>query len=85
MYQKFSDPDAPFNTTASRRDIFLARLAETYLIRAEAYIKLGTKQTEAKNDINVVRTRAGAAIRKSKLMRCGHLKNARWKRLSIPF
>jgi len=59
--KKFSDPDAPFNTTASRRDIFLARLAETYLIRAEAYIKLGTKQTEAKNDINVVRTRAGAA------------------------
>ena len=59
--KKFSDPDAPFNTTASRRDIFLARLAETYLIRAEAYIKLGTKQTQAKNDINVVRTRAGAA------------------------
>jgi hypothetical protein len=59
--KKFSDPDAPFNTTASRRDIFLARLAETYLIRAEAYIKLGGKQTEAKNDINVVRTRAGAA------------------------
>ena len=59
--KKFSDPDAPFNTTASRRDIFLARLAETYLIRAEAYIKLGGKQTEAKNDINVIRTRAGAA------------------------
>lgn len=58
--KKFSDPDAPFNTTASRRDIFLARLAETYLIRAEAYIKLGNKQTEAKNDINVVRSRAGA-------------------------
>ena len=59
--KKFSDPDAPFNTTASRRDIFLARLAETYLIRAEAYIKMGAKQTEAKNDINMVRTRAGAA------------------------
>ena len=58
--KKFSDPDAPFNTTGSRRDIFLARLAETYLIRAEAYIKLA-KLTEAKTDINVVRTRAGAA------------------------
>jgi len=58
--KKFSDPDAPFNVTASRRDIFLARLAETYLIRAEAYIKSGNKQTEAMNDINVVRTRAGA-------------------------
>jgi len=60
--KKFSDPDAPFNTTASRRDIFLARLAETYLIRAEAYIKSGNKQTEAMNDINVVRARAGATI-----------------------
>lgn len=58
--KKFSDPDAPFNTQASRRDIFIARLAETYLIRAEAYIKLGNKQTDAKNDINVVRTRASA-------------------------
>lgn len=58
--KKFSDPDAPFNTSASRRDIFLARLAETYLIRAEAYIMLGNKQTEARNDINVVRARAGA-------------------------
>jgi starch-binding outer membrane protein, SusD/RagB family len=60
--KKFSDPDAPFSTTGSRRDIFLARLAETYLIRAEAYIKLGTKQVEAKNDINVVRSRAGASL-----------------------
>lgn len=60
--KKFSDPTSPFNTSGSRRDIFLARLAETYLIRAEAYIKLGGKQTEAKNDINVVRTRAGAAV-----------------------
>jgi hypothetical protein len=60
--KKFSDPDAPFNTTGSRRDIFLARLAETYLIRAEAYVKLGDKYTEAKNDINVVRSRAGAPL-----------------------
>jgi hypothetical protein len=59
--KKFSDPASPFNVTGSRRDIFLARLAETYLIRAEAYIKLGGKQTEAMNDINVVRTRAKAA------------------------
>jgi len=58
--KKFSDPDAPFNTTGSRRDIFLARLAESYLIRAEAYVKL-SKLTEAKTDINVIRTRAGAA------------------------
>lgn len=58
--KKFSDPDAPFNTTASRRDIFLARLAETYLIRAEAYIKLNNPNL-AKDDINAVRNRAGAS------------------------
>jgi len=60
--KKFSDPDAHFNVTGIRRDIFLARLAETYLIRAEAYINLGARQTEAKNDINVVRMRAGALL-----------------------
>jgi hypothetical protein len=58
--KKFSDPDAPFNTTASRRDIFLARLSETYLIRAEANIKLN-KPDLAKDDINAVRSRAGAS------------------------
>lgn len=57
--KKFSDPDAPFNTQASRRDIFLARLAECYLVRAEAYVRLN-KLTEATADINVVRTRASA-------------------------
>jgi hypothetical protein len=60
IIKKFSDPTSAFNATGSTRDIFLARLAETYLIRAEAYIKMGGKQTEAKSDINVVRTRAGA-------------------------
>jgi hypothetical protein len=61
--KKFSDPDSPFNTTSSRRDIFLARVAETYLIRAEAEIKADGEgvSTRAASDINVVRTRAGAA------------------------
>lgn len=58
--KKFSDPTSAFNTTGSTRDIFLARLAETYLIRAEAYIKTG-KQDLAAIDINRIRTRAGAA------------------------
>lgn len=59
---KFSDPDSPFGSgTSSRRDIFLARLAETYLIRAEAYIKKnGDGDLSAVSDINAVRTRAGA-------------------------
>lgn len=59
--KKFSDPDAPFSTAAtSARDLFLARLAETYLIRAEAYLKHG-EATLAASDLNVVRSRAKAS------------------------
>ncbi|MBP1638909.1 MAG: RagB/SusD family protein [Bacteroidetes bacterium] len=60
--KKFTDPSAAFGQNTSTRDLFLARLAETYLIRAEAEIKLdgeGTS-TRAMNDINVVRNRAKA-------------------------
>ncbi len=58
--KKFSDPDAPFSTNGtSSRDIFLARVSESYLIRAEAYIKKGEAGLAAA-DINVVRGRAGA-------------------------
>jgi hypothetical protein len=41
------------------RDEYMFRLAETYLIRAEAYLGLG-KTTEAAADINVVRARSNA-------------------------
>ena len=41
-------------------DWYVFRLAETYLLRAEAYTWLG-KSSEAASDINQVRTRAGAA------------------------
>ena len=40
-------------------DYYLMRLAETYLLRAEAYMRKGDKQSAA-NDINVVRSRAHA-------------------------
>lgn len=42
------------------RDWYMARSAETYLLRAEAYLKLGKKDLAA-NDINVIRTRANCA------------------------
>ena len=42
---------------SSTRDIFLARLAETYLIAAEAYLQAGEMGT-AVDRINVVRRRA---------------------------
>src|SRR5690606_24834382 len=40
-------------------DIYAIRLAETYLLRAEAYLK-NNDPTNAAIDINVVRTRANA-------------------------
>jgi hypothetical protein len=42
------------------RDVYAIRLAETYLLRAEAYLGMGDKQ-KAADDINVVRNRAEAA------------------------
>ncbi len=61
MVWKFYDPDARFhgNTTLyiGTRDIFLFRLAETYLIAAEAYYNLGDNSTAA-DRINSVRRRA---------------------------
>lgn len=41
----------------AHRDVTMARLAETYLVRAECYARLG-QFGDAMNDINVVRSRA---------------------------
>ena len=43
----------------NRKDVYIMRLAETYLLRAEAYIGKGDK-AKAVADINVVRARANA-------------------------
>ncbi|HIB36061.1 RagB/SusD family nutrient uptake outer membrane protein [Mesonia sp.] len=56
--KKFDDPEAPFGQSTSRRDIILARLAETYLIAAEAYLQAGDASTGLQR-LNVVRDRAG--------------------------
>nr|WKN37316.1 RagB/SusD family nutrient uptake outer membrane protein [Tunicatimonas sp. TK19036] len=56
--KKFDDPTATFsNSGSSSRDIFLARLGETYLIAAEAYFKMSNQGTAAER-INEVRRRA---------------------------
>ncbi|MGV3586182.1 MAG: RagB/SusD family nutrient uptake outer membrane protein, partial [Adhaeribacter sp.] len=55
--KKFDDPKAAFGNPTSTRDIFLARLGETYLIAAEAHFKLGDNAT-ASQRINEVRKRA---------------------------
>lgn len=62
---KFADPlhhfDDPSRSGGGyvHKDIYAMRLAETYLLRAEAYVGLGNK-TAAAADINALRTRANA-------------------------
>lgn len=62
-FWKFSDDMHPnFNSLGYNVydcDWYMIRIAETYLLRAEAYLAQGNKQ-KAADDINVVRARAGA-------------------------
>lgn len=58
--RKFDDPSSVFSGGASStRDIFIARLSETYLIAAEAYYMAG-EINQAVARLNEVRERAGA-------------------------
>lgn len=62
--KKFDDPDpsTPLSTgSISTRDIILARLGDTYLIAAEAYLKANVPGT-ALTRLNAVRARAGATL-----------------------
>ena len=60
---KFDDPTRPAANTSSDRPLIIYRLAETYLIAAEATMYTGNS-TAAVDYINAVRQRAGAAGRK---------------------
>lgn len=63
--RKFDDPKSVIATGApgdvSTRDFYLARLGETFLIAAEAYLKLG-QQATAMARINSVRARAERTV-----------------------
>lgn len=66
--KKFDDPQAAFSDDgSSTRDIFLARLGETYLIAAEAYFQAGDLPTAATR-INEVRRRAAKPGTESQIM-----------------
>jgi len=61
--ETIADPETGRTNTfahSSFRDHYYMRLAETYLLRAEAYLSKGEKASAA-NDINVVRARAQAS------------------------
>lgn len=60
-FWKFSDDKHPSKSTGVFYDCdwYMVRLAETYLLRAEAYLGLN-QQGLAADDINVLRNRAGA-------------------------
>lgn len=69
--KKFDDPDAAFSDGGtSTRDIFLARLGETYLIAAEAYFQMGQSGIAA-DRINVVRVRAAEPGMENEMMITG--------------
>jgi hypothetical protein len=58
IVRKFDDPTSQFSQNgSSTRDVYLARLGESYLIAAEAYFKAGDL-TKATARINEVRRRA---------------------------
>ena len=56
---KFFETGLPYGDDKGTRDLFVFRLAETYLIAAEAYLKAGN-EPKALEHINAVRRRAGA-------------------------
>ncbi|MGI4875460.1 MAG: RagB/SusD family nutrient uptake outer membrane protein [Janthinobacterium lividum] len=61
---KFDDTTRPATNTSSDRPLILLRLAETYLIAAEANMYLG-KMDDARVLLNTLRERAGATGKKS--------------------
>lgn len=65
---------------ASYKDVYVMRLAETYLFRAEAYIQTG-QIDKATDDINVVRSRAGASLATSDMVDIDYLLDERAREL----
>lgn len=70
------------NTSSSYRENYMFRLAETYLLRAEAYLSKSDKE-KATADINAVRARAHADLAKSSEVDIDYLLDERLRELSF--
>ena len=68
------------SANSSFRDLYLFRLAETYLLRAEAYVDKGDKASAAK-DINVVRARSNAPLVESSKVDIDYILDERLREL----
>lgn len=83
-FRKFDDIENGknvFSTTSSMRDIYLARLAETNLIAAEACIK-SDNLSDALKYVNIVRARANATLAKENEMSIDYILNERARELA---
>lgn len=79
---KFGEHIVLSATTSSYRDTYMFRLAETYLLRAEAYLAK-TDREKATADINVIRARAHAKLAKSSEVDIDYLLDERLRELSF--
>lgn len=83
-FRKFDDIENGkdvFSTTSSMRDIYLARLAETNLIAAEACIK-SDNLSGALKYVNIVRSRANATLAQESEMIIDYILNERARELA---
>lgn len=83
-FRKFDDIENGknvFSTTSSMRDIYLARLAETNLIAAEACIK-SDNLSDALKYVNIVRARANATLAQESEMSIDYILNERARELA---
>ena len=70
------------NANSSYKDEYMYRLAETYLLRAEAYVGKGDKE-KAVADINVIRARANAEPAKASEMDIDYILDERLRELYV--
>ena len=79
-YKLFIPDPQNIRPSGGHSDWYIFRLAETYLLRAEAYVWKGDL-TNAANDLNAVRTRAGAAPYSPDQMNIGTILDERAREL----